>query len=206
MTNWSNYAWRLWHWLWHHLFCWSVKKQACSIIQRNTHKQTRSSSLPLNILKDTGYYFDTVIHVHTDVRLGSGSVSQHKEVGVRSKLVMAPVGECNHFFHDPIYYKHDPSQSTPHNHHHPFSLLYLPLECRFIVSCLKETLVSEKNTALVPIFTRVTSWVWSRQRKWAGGYSFMVVVLSWSDFHRIICFTRCRKWIWFGTFSFNHYA
>lgn len=38
MTNWANYAWRVWHWLWRHLFCcyccccyyWSVQKQMFS--------------------------------------------------------------------------------------------------------------------------------------------------------------------------------
>lgn len=110
------------------------------------------------------HYFDTVVHAHTAVRLGSGSISQHKQVDVRSKLFMTLVAECNHFLHDPIYYKRDPSQSTPHNYHHPFSLLYLTLECRFIASCLNET-VSEKNMALVLIFTCVASCVWSRKRK-----------------------------------------
>lgn len=87
MTNWSNYAWRLWHWLWHHPFCWSVQKQTCSIIQYNIHKQIHASSLPPNTLKDTEHYFDLVIQVYVDVRLASVSVSQHQQVSGRSKLL-----------------------------------------------------------------------------------------------------------------------
>lgn len=107
MTNWSNYAWRLWHWLWHQLFCWSAKMQTCAITQYNTHKRIHTSSLPTKHSQGHIPLFwrgNTGAHRHPTWQCERFTVQAGQQKG---KTVVQP-HKHNHYLHDLTSYKPEP--------------------------------------------------------------------------------------------------
>lgn len=144
MTNWSNYAWRLRHWLWHHLFCWSVKKQTYSIIHwgAQSHSCTETDT---HITPDAKHvqghrtilFWGVNTDAHTDMPLAGATIWQHDRSteGQWRSAIFHPVDAGGGF---PILL------TTSHP-----PLLDLKLEYILMMSCLKEIEIIADKTCLL---------------------------------------------------------
>ena len=182
MTKWSNYAWRLWHWLWRHLFCWSVKKQTYSIMQDGTHSQTdagvrreKKKNLPAEHVQGHGWFhFDKLTHfAHTDASLAGVSVSQHRSAEGRRRS-LSPSGcvrICERtVFPERVHHLLLSSHLSLDTHTHAAyaltkytpaapqpsvsTLHHMMLRCIAAVSRSKDILISHKNeSSVAPVYT-----------------------------------------------------